>query len=406
MSKPSRSRSLRQLAERKMPRSIPTDLDSLTADEVRQLVHELDVHRVELEIQNQQLREVQLAAEESKERYRQLYDSAPIGFVTLDPRGAILEANLTASHLLQLARSRLIGQKLSRFVAPQDQDRWHLKRRLLTLGERRSIELEFALSGGSKLQVQLVGAAGSEKDPARTTLRLAMLDVTDLRSTERSLRSAASAATLAEEKERRKLASDLHDDAGQLLSLASLKLRALATDGGGESDARIREVEGIIAEARRRISSLSFELSPPLLHDVGLVAAAQWLAEDLGRRYGLVVTVAAREELELAEGMSVTLFRAMREFLINVTKHAGVAAAHVRIERGETLARVAVEDNGVGFTLEAIPRGFGLLALRERLSQIGGSLDIASVPGGGSTVVASVPLDSPGSVNVEGDSRS
>ena len=406
MSKPSRSRSLRQLAESKLPRRVPIDLDALPIDEVRRLVHELDVHRVELEIQNEQLRDSQLAADESKERYRQLYDSAPIGYLTLDSRGAIVEANLTAARLLQRPRSRLIGQKLSSFVAPRHQDRWHLERRALMRGSRRSIELELALSDGSTLQAQLVGSAVPDEDPLRATLRLAVLDVTDLRSTERALRSAASAVSLAEQRERRKLASDLHDDAGQLLSLASLKLRVLGTDGVGESDARIREVEEILAEARRRVSSLSFELSPPLLHDVGLVAAAQWLAEDLERRYGLVVTVAATEELALEEGTSVTLFRAMREFLINVTKHAGVAAAHLRIERDGKMARVAVEDEGVGFRPDSSPQGFGLLAFRERLSQLGGSLDFASVPGGGTKVVASAPLDPSGRVNVKGGSRS
>ena len=207
---------------------------------------------------------------------------------------------------------------------------------------------------------------------------------------------------MAEQQERRKLASDLHDDAGQLLSLASLKLRALGDALGGESASGIRDVEGILAEARRRISSLSFELSPPLLHDVGLVAAAQWLAEDLERRYGLVVSVAAREELELDEGTSVTLFRAMREFLINVTKHAGVAAAHVEIWREGARAHVAVEDVGRGFRPEAGQRGFGLLALRERLGQLGGSLEIVSVPGDGTKVTASAPLATP--CTVEGGS--
>jgi PAS domain S-box-containing protein len=404
--KPSASRSLRQLAESKLPRSVPIDLDTLTSDEVRRLVYELDVHRVELEIQNEQLRESQLTADESKERYRELYDSAPIGYLTLDSRGTIVEANLTAARLLQCPRSRLTGQKLSSFVAPRHQDRWHLERRALMRGERRSVELELALSDGSSLQAQLVGSADPEEGPVRATLRLAVLDVSDLRSTERALRSAASAASLAEQKERRKLASDLHDDAGQLLSLASLKLRALGTDGAAKDDARIREVEEILAEARRRISSLSFELSPPLLHDVGLVAAAQWLAEDLERRYGLVVTVAATEELALEEGTSVTLFRAMREFLINVTKHAGVAAAHLRIERDGTMARVAVEDEGIGFRPESSSQGFGLLAFRERLSQLGGSLDIASLPGGGTKVIASAPLVPSGSVNVMGGSRS
>jgi signal transduction histidine kinase len=119
-----------------------------------------------------------------------------------------------------------------------------------------------------------------------------------------------------------------------------------------------------------------------------------------------VVTVAAREELSLEEGTSVTLFRAMREFLINVTKHAGVAAAHLRIERVGSMARVSVEDEGVGFRPESSPQGFGLLAFRERLSQLGGSLDIASLPGGGTKVVASAPLDPSGSVNVKGGSRS
>ena len=118
------------------------------------------------------------------------------------------------------------------------------------------------------------------------------------------------------------------------------------------------------------------------------------------------MTVAAREELELDEGTSVTLFRAMREFLINVTKHAGVEAAHVRIAREGDMARVAVEDAGVGFSSESSPQGFGLLALRERLGQLGGSLDIVSVPGGGTKVVASVPLASPAASTSKEGSRS
>jgi len=388
MSKPRRPRSLRQLAESKLTRRVPDDLAALTLDEVRQLVHELEVHRVELEIQNEQLRESELSAEQSQERYRQLYDSAPIGYLTLDARGAIVEANLAVSRLLELPRARLIGQKLSSFVAPRHQDRWHLERRALLQGERRSAEIELSLADGSMLQAQLVGSP-SEDAPAGT-LHLAVMDVTDLRATERALRRAASAAALAEQQERRKLASDLHDDAGQLLSLATLKLRALSSEGAGESDSRMRDLEQILTEARRRISSLSFELSPPLLHDVGLVAAAQWLAEDIERRYGLAVTVAAREELDLDEATSVTLFRALRELLINVAKHAGVKKAHVRIAQEAGMARVAVDDAGIGFS-ESGPQGFGLLALRERLGQLGGSLDIASVPGGGTKVVASAP---------------
>jgi len=394
------SRSLRRLAESKLAGGAAVDLEELTPDEIRGFVHELEVHRVELEIQNHELVEAQLAAEESKERYRQLYESAPIGYVTLDPDGAIVAANPSTSALLCVPHARLLGRKLSSFVAEGYQDRWYFARRALTESRRRrSLELELSLDDGSRLAAQLVGS-GHVEDGG--TLNLALLDVTELRSVERALRRAASAASLAEQRERRKLASDLHDDAGQLLSLASLKLRALADAVTGAAEGPFRELEEILADARRRITSLSFQLSPPLLHDVGLVAATRWLAEDLDRRYDLSVSVAEVEELVLDEAARVTLFRALRELLINVKRHAGVDTARVQIWTEGIMARVAVEDDGIGFAGDVAGRSFasdtgrasfGLLALRERLGQLGGTLAVDSGPRGrGSRVVASVPV--------------
>jgi PAS domain S-box-containing protein len=397
-----RTPTIRQLAESKLAGGAAVDLEKLTPDEIRAFVHELEVHRVELEIQNQQLEEAQLAAEESEARYRKLYESAPIGYLTLDPDGAIVEANLCASELLGLPRTRLLGRKLSGFVAEGHQDRWHFARRALSESSgRRSLELELVLDAGGTLDTQLVS---SGRPDARGMLHLALLDVSELRAAERALRRAASAVSLAEEQERRKLAADLHDDAGQLLTLASLKLRALADAATGERDGGFRELAEILAEARRRITSLTFQLSPPLLHDVGLVAASRWLAEDLKRSFNLAVSVAESEELALHEATRVTLFRAIRELLINVTKHAGVDKARVRIWSEDNMARVAVEDRGVGFGRDAnrgsfgrvgdpSRGGFGLLALRERLAEFGGTLTIDSLPDGtGSRVVVSLPL--------------
>jgi PAS domain S-box-containing protein len=373
----------------------PAALDQMTPDEVRALVHELEIHKVELEIQNEQLTETQHTLEQAKERYRRLYESAPIGYLTLNAEAVIVDANLTASVLLRQPRSRLVGRKLSRFIAPAHQDRWHLERRMLAQGsERRSLELDFVLPDGSPLHAQLVGSGALEKGDAAGTLRLGLLDVTELRSLARALRAAAVATSFAEERERRALASDLHDDAGQMLTLASLKLRALADTLGDRSADQIRALVELLAETRRRVSTLSFELSPPLLHDVGLLAAAEWLAENKQRRYGLVVHVAKGEELVLDEATRVTLFRALRELLINVAKHAGVGEAHVRIWRQGDVARVSVEDAGAGFDPEARHEGFGLLALRDRVGQMGGSVEIESAAGSGTRIAVSVPIAS------------
>jgi PAS domain S-box-containing protein len=390
--KPSSFRPLRQLAEARLANRSAVALDQMTAEEVRALVYELEIHKVELEIQNEQLTETQLTLEATKERYRRLYESAPVGYLTLDDRAVIVDANLTASAMLRRPRSSLTGHKLSRFVAPHHQDRWHLERRMLAQGtERRSLELDFVLPDGSPLHTQLVASGALEGGTAGGSIRVGLLDVSELRSLSRALRAAAVAASLAEQRERRTLAADLHDDAGQLLTLASLKLRALADALSERSSGPLRELEELLAETRRRISSLSFELSPPLLHDVGLVAAAEWLAESKQRQYGLVVHVAAGEELVLDEATRVTLFRALRELLVNVAKHARVGEARVRIWREGDLARVAVEDAGVGFDPEAGHRGFGLLALRDRVGQMGGSVDVESAAGKGTRVVISVP---------------
>jgi signal transduction histidine kinase len=220
------------------------------------------------------------------------------------------------------------------------------------------------------------------------------LDVSELRSLARSLREAATAASLAEQRERRALASDLHDEVGQLLTLASLRLRALADAPSDRSADEIPKLQELLAETRRRVSSLSFELSPPLLHDVGLVAAAEWLAESKLRNYGLVVHVAKTAELVLDEATRVTLFRALRELLVNVAKHAKVGEAQVRIWREENVARISVEDSGIGFDPAARHEGFGLLALRDRVGQMGGSVEIASAIGNGTRIVVSVPAAS------------
>jgi len=236
---------------------------------------------------------------------------------------------------------------------------------------------------------QLVGSGRADVDGRHN---LALLDVTELRGAERALRKAASEVSLAEDRERRKLASDLHDDVGQLLSLASFKLRAVTDAVTDEHRGPLEELWTLLGTTRRRVTSLSFQLSPPPLHDVGLVAAACWLAEDLEHSYGLSVSIEARDELELPETARVTLFRALRELLINVKKHAGVDRARVRIWCEGPMVRVEVEDDGFGFDADARPVGFGLLGLRERLGQLGGSLTIEKKSAGvGSRVVPSVP---------------
>jgi signal transduction histidine kinase len=216
----------------------------------------------------------------------------------------------------------------------------------------------------------------------------------ELRKAHERLQIAASEAMWAEERERRKLAVDLHDGIGQLLALANMKLGMLRSSAEAHGlDAQLRDVEKLLAEANERSSSLTFQLCPPVLYDVGLVAAVQWLVEDLQNRYGLHVTLDADgQHGPLDEAARISLFRCLRELLINVAKHAGTSRANVRFRDAERSLVVAVEDIGVGMSPGTENDGYGLFSIRERMNQLGGTMQVESAPDQGTRVVLIAPI--------------
>jgi PAS domain S-box-containing protein len=215
--------------------------------------------------------------------------------------------------------------------------------------------------------------------------------------------SLASELLLAEEHERRKLALDLHDGLNQTLTLARLRLGRLAGLDGARLESEVREVAALVDQANQSARSLTFQLSPPVLHDLGFEPAVQWLVEDVGRTFQLKITLDGPEDASpLSERLRVLLFRAVRELLINVAKHAGASQARVRLERGTSDIRVVVEDDGQAFDPSTVgSRGLGLSGIRERLSHLGGAMTITSHAGRGTRVSLVAPLERPW--NPEGD---
>ena len=210
-----------------------------------------------------------------------------------------------------------------------------------------------------------------------------------------ALRSLSSELFLTEEKERSRLAQDLHDGLSQWLCLAQMKISALRSDNPDQ--AMLSELHDLLENASRAARSLNYQLSPPALHEFGLGQALERMVDDLGKDYGLSVSYSSEgREGVLPEKVAVVLFRAARELLINVAKHSGTQAACLQLLWGEDELELRVQDEGRGFDVQAQRNGgFGLFGTRERLEHVRGRMAIHSSPESGTRVHLTVPLNDP-----------
>jgi two-component system CheB/CheR fusion protein len=204
---------------------------------------------------------------------------------------------------------------------------------------------------------------------------------------------------LAEVRERQSIARDLHDGLGQELNAASIKLDALRNTGeAGPSDAALDEIAKLLEGVVREMRSLTAQLNPPVLEQLGLMPAIEWLSEEMRKTYQLEIVL--DDDLEPKPLDSITasiVFRAVRELLINVTRHAKVKTAQVATRCADGRLTLEISDRGIGFSLSNAQSrssvGLGLATIRERITYIGGTLQINSGRNRGTTATIQVPMN-------------
>ena len=223
----------------------------------------------------------------------------------------------------------------------------------------------------------------------------------DLARANVQLRSLASELPLAEERMRRRIAMDVHDHVGQNLAISKIKIESLRESAASPELAEdLEEIRNLISQTIESTRSLTFELSPPVLYELGFEAAVEWLVRQTRQQYGLSADFKADGQTKpLDNNVRILLFQAVRELLVNVAKHAQAHNVTVSTRRVRNEIRVSVEDDGVGFDISKAGShdyktgGFGLFSIRERLGHIGGHLEIQSKPGRGTRVTLTAPID-------------
>jgi signal transduction histidine kinase len=205
---------------------------------------------------------------------------------------------------------------------------------------------------------------------------------------------------LTEERQRQRIAAALHDSICQSLAFAKRELGALEPKAPKAMRESLEQVSEQVGQAINQVRDLTLELAPSVLYTLGLEAAIEDLADQFSGADGFVCEVRISDEPKpLSEEVKSLLYRAVRELLVNVSKHAQAQNVSIDIGRDESSIRITVEDDGIGFSSAedkgagAQTGGFGLFSIRQRLTHVGGKLTIESGQGKGTTVMLIAPLD-------------
>jgi PAS domain S-box-containing protein len=338
--------------------------------------------------------------------FRMLVDAVQdYAIFMLDPDGLVASWNRGAQNIKGYAAQEIIGQHFSVFYTPDDVAAAKPRTELALAASEGHIEDEGwrVRRDGSRFWANVTITAIRAPDGALRGFAKVTRDMTDrLRLIELQHASALSShVQSAREEERTRIARELHDDLGQ--QLVALKMDVASLDHAAADGKTARQpieqtivlqaqIDSIIASARR----IAGGLRPPMLDDLGLGAALEWLAEEFRNRYRLAVTVRNEvDQLALSPTAATSIFRVVQEALTNVTRHAVATRVRVEMRVVEDEFRTHIEDNGKGTMLDR-NRGkdnFGLLGMQERVRQLHGRIAFDSAPGDGFRIDISLPVD-------------
>jgi PAS domain S-box-containing protein len=350
-------------------------------------------------------------ADEALHLTRFSVDTATDGIFWITPEARIVDVNAAACRALGYTREELLKLSIPDVDPHYSAERWAQHFVELRQHGSMTFETEQRKKDGWLIPVEIVANYIEHGDVVRscgvvrdiTVRKKAEQELRDLAATLEDqvkartlrLRTVSAQLTLTEERERRLLALELHDNLSQLLAIIRIKLMPLAAS---EFQPAVKEVMALVDKADQSARMVTRQLSPPILNTMGLAPALAWLADEKMTTYGLSVRIDNQAgPIALVFAIEAVLFRSVRELLINVVKHAKASDASIAFQCDESRVTLVVSDEGCGFDpasfRDPLPgkHSFGLSSIYERITNIGGEMHVVSCPGHGTTITLSVP---------------
>jgi two-component system NarL family sensor kinase len=355
-------------------------------------------HQLTVDLVDRMKAEEALRASETQ--LRALFDSSLDGIVVLDDNRRLVEANPSALALFGISKDTLNDYTLDNFIAPVSKEKFLREWPSLRAESEHWGELELIRADGSMRLAQFSSRANFVPGRHLANFR----DITRRREAEESLSALSQRLLQAQDEERRRIARELHDSTGQCLAAVRMNLQILKGEEGRLSDNAQKSLEDAFktsSQCAADVRTLSYLLHPPLLDELGLVAALGWYTSGFSERSGVRVTLdVSPRELQLPQDVGTALYRIVQECLTNIHRHSHSPTAHIRLTLEDQQIVLNVSDQGRGLPadkreiLEEGVKGLGvgIGGMRERVKQLGGTLKIMP-ENPGTTVIVTLPWE-------------
>jgi PAS domain S-box-containing protein len=353
---------------------------------------------------------------QTEERFLQISEHALEFFWEVDSRGIFTYVSPVIEKILDVKTDQIVGEKsyIELFQLDTDTSRKSLIETSFTgHSSFKDCEIEIRLKNRSKIWLAVSGFSVFNKNGRFYGFRGVSYDITkrkkaeialkqslkQIKNYQKKLKKLNTEVTLAEEKERRRIAENLHDSLGQTLSLAFIKLSSIVNEEFSPHVKKvIHEISDMLNKAISESRTLTYDLSPPILYELGLLPAFKWKLEQVQEKHGIETALIGEDaKVDIRKEFNIFLYRIVTELLNNAIKHAKADLIELEVRKEKKFYYITVRDNGIGFKKQldkkaTMKGGFGLLSITERLDNIKGDLDIKSEVGQGTKATVIIPI--------------